>query len=274
VWLAIRRRAAFTIKGARMGVSSTLPTPPCERWTVQAIVDGVVRARKSLGIRHVIDVFRDLAYVPEGWPLQMAPSHTAAGGLADTPFETLKVEPHYESSHVLYGYLPLGSGADRRVTFVVDGLDEPTWTVWVDRNNNQDLTDDGPPVRNEGTGRFAAQIEVTMHIATSGGDRPFAYKVWLWLAPPVGVSSPRPSQYQPLFYARSHYAGTIRLGGATYRVVAFERLHHDGLFEEGDICVDVNRNDTCDEPTEIVSASRPLSIRGRLYRVRVRGGGP
>ena len=234
-------------------------------------INGAEATRRSLDVYEVIDVFRDLRYVASGWPLQIAPGQTTAGGLSERPFEQLKAEPDYRSRHVLYGYIPLGTGKDQRISFAIDDPSELTWSVWVDRNNNNDLTDDGPPIRSEGTGRFAATLQVTMSVATAMGERQYPYQLWLWFAGPSDTSAAA-SLYRPMFYAVSHFAGHKRLDNEEYAVVAFERQHHDGVFEDGDVCIDLNRDGVCDDKTEIVGINHSLVINGRQYFVRANGG--
>jgi hypothetical protein len=213
-----------------------------------------------------VDITRDFTYVPEGWPMGMPAAETSAGGLSGTPFEVLQREPRFDSPDVLYGYLPLGNGDDRRVSFIVTHLDEPTWEVYVDRNNNEDLTDDGPPIRSQGTGRFSALVPVEVEVKGADGTvhlRP--YQVWLWLAE---AANRDPSRARPRFYARCHYKGTVALGGETYDAVAFEERAPNGVFADGDLCVDANRNGKC-EDAERLGDGGILVVGERRFRLHV-----
>jgi len=214
-----------------------------------------------------IDVYRDLTYVAEGWPLGLSAAESRAGGLAGTPYEVLRREPRLDSPGVRYGYLPLGSGDDTRITFLVEDVTLPTWTIRVDRNNNEDLTDDGPPVGSEGTGRFSAKVAVEVEVADPGGAvSRHPYQVWVWF-----VESPDrdPSRAQPRFYARCHYAGKVRLGDETFDAVAYEERGQNGLFADDGVCIDLDRDGRCGA-AEQVESGQIIQAGARRFRIIVR----
>ena len=66
----------------------------------------------------------------------------------ERPRELLSKEPEYKSARPLYSAVELGDAKDRFITLVVDeskGSGSGYDTLYVDANNNGDLTDD--PVR-------------------------------------------------------------------------------------------------------------------------------
>ena len=187
-----------------------------------------------------VDIYRDFKYQDSGWPMHLSVSQTEARGPDVRPFETLVAEPHYASGAVLYGYLLLGNGPDPRYTWVIDERDRPTWVVWFDRNNNEDLTDDGPPLPNQGTGTLAVDLGLTVEIVRRPGEvlrQP--YHLWFWVN-----ENPKDSEYQrPLsarFYARCHYAGRVELAGRVHAAVAYEESRHDALFADAGLWIDLD----------------------------------
>ena len=213
-----------------------------------------------------VDIARDFTYVPEGWPMGMSAAEASAGGLAVTPSEVLRREPAFEGD-VLYGYLPLGNGDDRRVTFVVTHLDDPAWEIYVDRNNDEDLTDDGNPIRSQGTGRFSGAVPVEVEVKGADGRvhlRP--YQVWLWLAESADRD---PSRARARFYARCYYKGAVTLGGETFDAVAFEERAPNGVFADGDLCVDANRDGKCQD-AERLGDGGVLQVGARRFRLHIR----
>jgi thiol-disulfide isomerase/thioredoxin len=63
--------------------------------------------------------------------------------LGAKPKETLKAEPKYQSKKPLYGVLKAGNGVDSLITVVVDEIDAKQSRIYIDRNNDEDLTNDG-----------------------------------------------------------------------------------------------------------------------------------
>ncbi|MFZ3072721.1 MAG: hypothetical protein WA162_05720 [Thermodesulfobacteriota bacterium] len=186
-----------------------------------------------------INIYKDFAYVAKGFPWGMGTAQTPTGGPSGKPLEEIVHEPRYSSSNVLYGYFELGNSEDRRISYSVDEDEGGEWILYVDKNNNEDLTDDGQFIRNQGTGKMAAELTVTLDIITADGETiREPYNLWFFI------------NKGPFFYARCHYAGRLNLNGKIHEVVAFENEKHDGLFRESGICIDLNDDGKCQEENE------------------------
>lgn len=217
-----------------------------------------------------IDIYRDFKYVAAGWPGGLAPGQTNATPLDTRPQERLYAEPRYASPTVFYGCLRLGNGPDSLVSFVLDELERPTWVAWVDKNNNQDLTDDGPPLAHQGSGlHFAANVSLEVEVQ-SPGSRPERrpYKIWLWVneleSGPAG-----PSRYVARFYAVCHYAGRVELFGEVFDAVAFEERGHDALFGEDGVWIDLDRNGKFERPAEHFLDGEEVRTGRGWWRLRI-----
>jgi len=208
-----------------------------------------------------IDIYRDFEYVATGFPLGLSVGQTSASGPNALPYEKLIREPEYRSEQVLYGYLPLGNGDDRKISFVFDEIDRPTWVVYVDKNNNEDLTDDGLPHPNEGTGKMGATVTVQIEIVTLSGERILQpYHLWMWFIE---------SQGSPRFYTRGHYVGKILLDGEVYTAIAYEMEHHDGLFHESGLWIDLDHNEQLDQETEHFSDGAMIRLGDKQYQIEL-----
>jgi len=188
---------------------------------------------------------------------------TDAVGLSTKSYEILVKEPAYISSQVLYGYIPIGNSSDNKISFVIDNLEQEAWTMYVDLNNNNDLSDDGPPLRNQGTGRLAASISLNVDIITSSGEiiqRP--YTLWFWVNVQNGKKIPR-------FYSRCYYKGCIAIEGKEYTSVAFEMFKHDALYRESGLWIDLDNNGKLDKDKEHFNDGSVVSLNGRKYHLRL-----
>jgi len=205
---------------------------------------------KPVGGALHVDIYRDFAYQPSGWPMAVPVGQTEARGTDTEPLEALRAEPDYASPEVLYGYIALGNGPDTKYTFVVDQREQPTWVLWFDRNNDEDLTDDGPPLPNRGTGKLGVNLTAEVEIVTRDGRvlrQP--YHLWLWMNDGSSTSQfIRP--FSAKFYGVCHYAGRVELADHVFKAVAFEEQNHDALFAESGLWIDWNGDGKLDRHTE------------------------
>lgn len=206
-----------------------------------------------------VNIYRDFKYVPNGWPMGFSVGQTDAAGLTTVPFEVFKHEPVYASAKPLYGYLKLGNSKDPIISFVVDKVEKPQWELYIDKNNNEDLTDDGPAVKNQGTLKMAATAALEVDIVMPDGEsRKTPYQLLFFI-----------NDSGPHIYATCHYAGKIQVGKGVYDAVAFEEFYHDGLFKESGICVDLDRDMKCSHEHEIFKDGRAITINGDKYTFRL-----
>jgi hypothetical protein len=110
-----------------------------------------------------------------------APSVTAPGNVLDGVERKIEKEPKYVSSP-RYALLVFGTNADSKVWIVEDGR-----TLYVDKNANGDLTDDGLPIvptnvkewKAEGKARF--QFEYVLdEITPAGGKKHTEFCLHRW----------------------------------------------------------------------------------------------
>ncbi|OGQ51737.1 MAG: hypothetical protein A3J24_13345 [Deltaproteobacteria bacterium RIFCSPLOWO2_02_FULL_53_8] len=202
-----------------------------------------------------INIYKDFKYIAKGWAMGMSVGQTDAAGLTTVPFEVFKHEPAYASAKPLYGYFKLGNSNDSMVSFVVDNVEKPQWELYVDKNNNEDLTDDGPAIKNQGTLKMAATVTLEADVIMPDNEsRKTPYQLWFF----INASGPH-------FYATCHYAGKVRIGKDVFDATAFEEFYHDGLFKESGICVDINRDGKCSHEQEIFKDGRAITIGNEKY---------
>ncbi len=198
---------------------------------------------------------RDFEYVPEGFPLGLGAYQTDAPPLSEHPVEALTAEPEHHSSTARYGFLRLGNSADNQFTFLVDDLDQKTWIGYFDRNNNEDLTDDGPAVI------ISATVEFDVAIILASGEtvhRP--YKVWQWGNTDNGEPGIR-------FYAVCHHRAQVNIGGSVVTAIAFEQSKHDVLYRDDGIWLDLNADNKLDGTTERFASGSVVTVKGRSLQL-------
>lgn len=96
--------------------------------------------------------------------------------LFDTPQETLRAEPKYQSTRPQYGALTLGNGADRSVAVVIDAEEDRLPRLYVDRNNDEDLTNDPPAEMQLQFGSKYYLENETIDVSYASGIAPWPFR--------------------------------------------------------------------------------------------------
>ncbi len=176
----------------------------------------------------------------------------------------ITAEPDYRGAVQRYGRLRLGTGPDPDYHFVFDVTDAPHPVVYFDRNKNGDLTDDGPPLTNQGTGIFAARIDLPFNRLIRETDFEASYTLWFFV---------NDSAWKRGFanhYARTHLEGDLTLSGERLRAYILETGIHDADFTNDGICFDLNGNGKIDRRTEHVKPGEIFRYKGRSYQFEIR----
>jgi hypothetical protein len=188
--------------------------------------------------------------------MSLSVAQSSAVGLAADPYEQLVKEPQYGSGPVQYGYIQLGNSDDVKISFAVTDSGDDKWIIYVDTNNNEDLTDDGPPLANAGSGKLAALIALSVDVVSASGEkivRP--YQLWLWLH----------KSDSPRFYTRCHYRAQISIGRQQYTAVAYEFDNHDALYRESGLWIDLNGDGKLSKEQEHFSDGVTIDVEGEQY---------
>ncbi len=221
--------------------------PPTAPPVEDNALDGVIKLNLDLGFD----------YSSEGFPMGLGAGQSDAQSTGERPCKKLTAEPACHSRHVYYGYLRLGNAEDNRFVFAIDESDKSPWFGHFDRNNNSDLTDDGPPCI------ISADVEFDVAVVLPNGKtvrRP--YKIWQW---------PNSQSSTPCirFYAVCHYQAKIHLNGETVTAVAFEQYNHDGLYHDDGIWLDLNGDNRLDEKTELFKDGGAVTLKGKPFRIKL-----
>jgi tetratricopeptide (TPR) repeat protein len=179
--------------------------------------------------------------------------------LSDTPPKVIVREPKYEGPSQKYGKLILGTRKNRTYHFVLDIKKGSHPVLHFDRNQNGDLTDDGPPLENRGTGIFGTTITLPMKQLVAELDEAGEFTIWfftndaLW---PKGITR---------HYTTTQMKGQVKIKGSPYLGYLAERGANDADFRNDGIFLDFNRNGKIESPDEYVGDRQVASINGKAY---------
>ena len=179
--------------------------------------------------------------------------------LSDRPPNVIVKEPKYEGHSQKYGKLILGTRKNKTYHFVLDIKKGSHPMLYFDRNQNGDLTDDGPPLENRGTGIFGTTITLPMKQLIAELNDAGEYTIWfftndaLW---PQGITR---------HYSTTQMKGHVTIGGTPYLGYLAERGANDADFRNDGIFLDFNRNGKIESPDEYVGDRQVASINGKAY---------
>lgn len=205
--------------------------------------------------------------------------------LSPSPRESLLKLPEFKSPQPLFGTLVMGAGADTLITIVIDESPlVPTQSVatrrersdstsrdhvhliYVDKNNNQDLTDDGEPFWDDDHGDYLTkEILVEVSYFKDGANVAVPY--------PISFYRYKNRLHDSVIAYRNGYReGEAALKDGVYKIALLDD-DLNGRFDDRNtaLIIDVERdgvlNGHTDSP-EYFSISEPFNINGVTYRVK------
>jgi hypothetical protein len=179
--------------------------------------------------------------------------------LVDKPPKDILKEPKYRGKRQKYGRLVLGTHDKKNYFFVLDLLKGPHPVLYIDKNGNRDLTDDGPPLKNRGTGIFATTISIPIKQLIKEFDSSKDFHIWfytnkaLW---PKGITR---------HYSRTQMKGRVTVNGKPYLAYIAEREANDADFTNDGIYLDLNGNGKIEAGNEYIGNRRVAMIGGKEY---------
>jgi hypothetical protein len=150
------------------------------------------------------------------------------------------------------------------VSFAVDVPADGKWVMYVDKNNNEDLSDDGPPLGHRtGSGTntdLVSLLDIDVPVVSSRSEtlsRP--YRLWVSVSTSKGYPRLR-------YYSICHHEGTIRIGDREFGVLVNEYDTYDALYPE----ISINLNDDKEfAPGEQFSDGSIITVDGRRYILKL-----
>jgi hypothetical protein len=199
------------------------------------------------------------------------------------PMKKLSKEPAYKSAKPVYLSLALGKGAGR---YVIGAFDESGGTgkgydkLYLDANNNGDLTDDAAPavkVNNRGAMVMFTVAKTTLTVKYDDASK---RKLNMTV---IAYKYRRPRMTKDTWYVRynilQHLEGSVEFGTRKYRVALYDMatrtVRANGCFDDygiDQLWIDLNDNGTF-ERTEQMLLGKVFALSGKLWALSVNGSG-
>ena len=183
-----------------------------------------------------------------------------ASQLTEVRPEYINTEPEYKGTRPLYGSMKMGTRENKLFYFAFDLVDEPNPLLYFDKNQNGDLTDDGGPLTNQGTGIFATTITIPFSQLIKEVDLPGDLDSWFFTND--GMWKKR----RVTHYNRTRLKGTVTIDYLTYTAYLVDRDDNDADFTNDGICIDLNRDGEIDSKEETFLPGRVATIEDKNYK--------
>lgn len=175
----------------------------------------------------------------------------------------LRVEPRYRSRTPLYGVLRLGDAADNEIILALDEPDDGEPRIFIDRNRDRDLTNDGDGSWSRSSEETVSRDKVAIEVPYRSGGIPYTFNFYRFRKRLRDVV---------LYYRDSAREGDVLSGGKRYRIAVLDD-NSDGRFDDmaqGVLLVDLNQDGKLDRDSESAEhheLAGPFNIHGRVWEV-------
>ncbi|MCG8429463.1 MAG: hypothetical protein MI754_19100 [Chromatiales bacterium] len=178
--------------------------------------------------------------------------------LFDQPDRLFKRLPELSGAGEKYGVIELQGGQQYR--FVLD-MAPKGYRLYLDRNRNGNLRDDGPAVVNAGKGLFANKLVFSLAKVTGIPKLQGDYTLWLF----ANNQSWQNSSLRA--YSRTQLSGQLRLNGKVYRAYLTDSPSMDANYGNDGLGIDLNENGKI-ETVEYLPPGGQIKVAGVTYRVK------
>lgn len=177
----------------------------------------------------------------------------------------IKREPAYQGSSRKYGFIRLGNTDNNIFYFALDLTAGPHPLLYLDRNQNGDLTDDGGPITNQGdkAGVFSSEITLPFDRILKGAAFPEGYKAWLF------TNETYWERDIMCIYSKSQLKGKIVLDGIEYLAYIADSGINDATYTNKGIYVDINRNGKIESKSEFIEPEGVAEINSKWYEFKI-----
>ncbi len=244
-------------------VPRTAPAPAIDLPTPPPRIPETGKSASAEGAETIFVSLLGNRFAPVG--LKVAAVYKKFIKLKKRPKMIVSKNPLYQGVEQKYGTLRLGDWGNPIFQFVLDVFANEEIELYVDVNQNGDMTDDGGPWLNEGSGRFATEIRIP--VKTLRPDAGIPGDVAFWFFTNDGLWP----QNRVTYYTRTQWLGKVRFGGGEYSAVIADRKDNkgngvnDGNFTNDGIFLDLDGDGKWNRKTEYFPHRQPARINGRDY---------
>ena len=210
-----------------------------------------------------VSLKRDFVTFERGMSLGATPTWSPLNHrLEELPLFKLR-EPPYRGDTQLYGAIKLGIAKESLFSFVFDLVQDGPPVVWFDRNANYDLTDDGPPLENQGDGVFASEVVFLLHNVLPGFSNADTFRIWFFTNDSLW------SKRFAAHYCTTVLKGTVRFAGRSFDAFVTDTGGNEADFTNDGLYVDLDANGRV-SAEELIAPKATLKFDGGRYQFDIK----
>ena len=217
-----------------------------------------MRKRETVKQASKISVSISGGFIPDNSSIGGSWSGYSSHLAAERPNSIINV-PIYRGQNQLYGRLKLGTGNNMNYDFAFDLIEGPHPVLYYDFNQNGDLTDDGNPLQNQGSGIFATEIKLPIRRLIKELDLPGDFRIWFFTNNSLWAKS------KVSHYSRTRMKGNLTINGKTYLAYLAEWMVNDADFTNDGIYIDLNGNGQIERRKEFIKPGDVFQVYGKKY---------
>jgi hypothetical protein len=204
-----------------------------------------------------IDISISTGFLPVGFKIAAVSQSIE---LSKMPHHRMRRLPEFISQQQRYGVIRLARGLE--LVFVID-MAASGYQMYLDRNRNGDLSDDGPALNNQGKTLFATRLNLPLKAVTGVPNLEGEYLLWIY------ANHRSWSRDKMHFYSMTQLGGELLLKGKRYKVFLADNGPVDGDYRNDGINIDLDNNGEIDRRSEFIPPGRPVVIDGVSYLFRI-----
>lgn len=245
--MVVERTKQKQVSTSQKKSSQRAESPPSKQTFEPASMVEAIRLDVSIGV----------GFRPVGFKVGAV---TNTVKLSDRPHPQIRRLPKFLSPQQRYGKITLANGME--FSFALD-LVSVDFQMYLDRNRNGDLSDDGPPLNNDGRSMFASELNFPLNVVSGVPELDGEYKIWLYTTQNSWQGR------QMLYFSMTQLRGELVLSGKKYTAFLADNGPVDGDYRNDGINVDLDSNGKIDRETEFFPDGAVARIDGVNYLFRV-----
>jgi hypothetical protein len=204
----------------------------------------------------VFTVSIEIGFRPVGFQMAANRHQLVLSGQLEPP---LRHSISFAGPEQKYGVLRLGA---RSYAFVLDAAPEGH-RLYLDRNGNHSLDDDGPPLSNRGKGRFANSLEFLLPTVTGIPRLQGSYRLWFFTTPESWSGN------RLNYYCMTQLQGQLQFRGRRYVAYLADNVQLDGDYTNDGISIDLDDSGSIELESEFFPPGEVAVVDGREYRFQI-----
>ncbi len=204
-----------------------------------------------------LDISIGLGFRPAGFRIGAASQEIP---LSPQPGRRMHRLPRFSAPQQRYGVIRLAHGQE--YGFALD-LAAAGYRMFLDRNRNGDLRDDGEPLLNQGDGLFATKVILPLARVSGIPRLKGEYQLWLFTNPDSWKRG------KMRYYAMTQLRGELLLSGQRYTAYLADNGPVDGDYRNDGISIDLNGDGKINRGSELFPPGEPVTIDGTGYHLRI-----